>query len=143
MTTQEFRQFSPSAPEKERIAQQLAEKLKAKPEVRFAFVYGSFLRGTFRDIDVGVFLEESQVPLEEQLEYQLNLLEELSPLTEYPLDVRVINGAPLAFRYNVTCGRLLFTRDEALLAQFIERTRDQYFDFLPVIEKYLEEFARG
>ena len=143
MTTQEFRQFSLSAPEKEEIAQQLAEKLKAKPEVLFAFVYGSFLEGTFRDIDVGIFLEESQVPLEEQLEYQLNLLEELSPLTEYPLDVRVINGAPLAFRYNFTCGRLLFTRDEALLAQLIERTRDQYFDFLPVIEKYLEEFTRG
>jgi len=143
MISQEFKRFSVSAHKREHMVKQLAEKLCRKPEVLCAFIYGSFLEGSFRDIDIGIFLDESRVPLTDQLDYSLDLLDELSLLVDYPLDVRVINGAPVAFRYNVTRGRLLFARDDKLLAQFIERTWDEYCDFQPVSEKYLEEFARG
>lgn len=143
MISQEFKRFSVSAPKRKHIIKQLEEKLCRKPEVLFAFIYGSFLEGSFRDIDIGIFLDESRVPLTDQLEYSLDMLDELSLLMDYPLDVRVINGAPVAFRYNVTCGRLLFARDEELLTHVVERTRDEYFDFQAVIEKYLEEFAHG
>lgn len=143
MVLQELKRLSAPAGKKEQIAQKLEQCLEAKPEVLFACLYGSFLEGAFRDIDIGIFLDEKRVPPEQQLQYQLGLLEELSPLVNYSLDVRVFNRAPLAFRYNVTRGRLLFTRDEEVSNKFIEHTRLEYFDFQPVIEKYLEEFARG
>ncbi len=143
MQADKSRQFAIPKAEKKQVAQRLRQALQAKPEVLFAFLYGSFWEGAFRDIDIAVFLGEKSISPERQLDYQLDLIEELAPLVDYPLDVRVLNGAPLAFRYNVYRGQLLFTRDERLSSQFVERTWDEYFDFLPIIDKYLEEFAHG
>ncbi|OGF55671.1 MAG: hypothetical protein A2Z21_01580 [Candidatus Fraserbacteria bacterium RBG_16_55_9] len=94
MTSQEIKRFSAPAGKKDQIARQLKQFLERKPEVLFAFIYGSFVEGSFRDIDVGVYLDESRVLPEQQLEYQL-----------------------------------LLTREDKLLAQLIERTWDEYFDF--------------
>lgn len=143
MVSQELRRFSLSPSSKEGLIRRLCRKLQDKSEVLFAFIYGSFLEGEFRDIDLGIFLDETRVPTEKHLDYQLNLLEELASLTDYPLDLRVLNGAPLVFRYNVAGGRLLFARDDEFAANFIERTWDEYLDFQGVIEKHLQEFARG
>jgi len=143
MISQGLKRFSLSPSEREALAGRLREALKAKVEVLFAFIYGSFLEGDFRDIDIGIFLDEVRVPAERHLDYQLDLSEELSSLTDYPLDLRVLNGAPLAFRYNVARGRLLFAQDDDVAVRFIERTWDEYLDFQGVIEKHLQEFARG
>jgi len=139
-----FKRFSLPADQREGIIQTLADVLADKRGILFAFLYGSFLdERTFRDIDIGGFVDECQVPLKKQLDYEFSLIDELSGFVGYPLDVRLINRAPLAFRYRVSCGRLLFSRDEKMLSSFLERTWDEYFDFQPVAIRYFEELARG
>jgi uncharacterized protein len=55
------------------------------------------------------------------------------------IDVRVLNDAPLAFRYHALQGRPLVVRDEALLDEVRARTWDDYIDFLPFARTYLRE----
>lgn len=127
--------------EKEQLLRRLQEALQANPAVVFAFVHGSFLEeGPFHDIDIAVLADDA---LEDPLDALLELWEELAPRTEYPLDLQLLNEASLAFRYNVTRGRLIFARDEERALQFIERTWDLFFDFQPVMERYIEELAHA
>jgi hypothetical protein len=47
------------------------------------------------------------------------------------VDVRVLNDAPLGFRYHALQGRPLVTRDDELLDELRARTWDDYLDFQP------------
>jgi predicted nucleotidyltransferase len=123
--------------EKEQILRRLQEMLQANSAVVFAFVHGSFLKeGPFHDIDVAVFLDDT---LEDPLDTLLELWDEVASQVEYPLDLRLLNEAPLAFRYNVTRGRLIFARDEEEALRFIERAWDEFFDFQPILEAYTRD----
>lgn len=119
----------------------------------FAYVYGSFLEDRpFRDVDVAVYLEGIAEPkmslfamdLARELEKSLSLVlsgaetdrgGDRSP----PVDVRVLNQAPLGFRYHVFRGRLLFSRDEALRTHVVERTVSHYLDLKPLRQRALKE----
>jgi len=124
------------------LLDKLAVVLKEKPAVVFAYVHGSFLtEATFGDIDVAIFLEKSAIPGDFSLaRYEIAVETELDTALGYPSDVRVINRAPLSFRYNVLkYGRLLFTKDEDLSTDFAARTIGDYTDFLPYRKRYLKE----
>ena len=115
------------------IVRKLETHLQQREEILFAYIYGSFVEYRFfRDIDIAVFVKEDRVPHEKALEYQLHL----TALTEQnvgvtPLDIRVINYAPVGFRYYATKGILLFSRDEEVRCNFLEDTWRRYFDLLP------------
>jgi hypothetical protein len=116
--------------------------MSARSEVRFAILYGSAAEGgTFRDLDVGVFVDRSRVPVDADLEYAFTLADELEGVVSFPVDVRVINDAPLPFRYNVSRGIPLTARDEEDLYTFLERTWDEWLDFQPIALQYLREMA--
>ena len=70
-----------------------------------------------------------------------DLADELERATGYPVDVRVINDAPLPYRYNVSRGHKLVARDEESYYTFLERTRSAWWDFEPVALAYLREMA--
>ena len=54
--------------------------------------------------------------------------------------MRVLNQAPLSFRYRVIKeGVVLVIRDEALRCEFVESTLRDYFDFAPFRKMYLQE----
>jgi hypothetical protein len=55
------------------------------------------------------------------------------------VDVRIINDAPLPFRYNVSRGIPLVLNDRNAFFQFLERTWDEFLDFQPVAMQYLKE----
>lgn len=57
----------------------------------------------------------------------------------YPVDVRVLNDAPLAFRYHALNGEPLIVRDWEAFHEARARTWDEYFDFLPFARAYLRE----
>jgi hypothetical protein len=57
-----------------------------------------------------------------------------------PVDLRILNDAPLSFRYNVIrYGRPVFVRDSDARFEFVEATLRGYFDFAPYREMYLRE----
>ena len=75
------------------------------------------------------------------LEYELQMETDLmKALKKYIVDVRVLNGAPLSFKYNVIKdGIVLLSKDDDKRADFEEKTIILYLDFLPYRKSYLKE----
>lgn len=122
------------------IQQTLRDALAGRSEIRFALLYGSVLqRASFRDIDIALMVDRAVVPVARDIDYILALTSELQPALSVPLDMHVINDAPLPFQYNVSRGKPLIVNDQQALCTFLERTWDMYLDFQPVAMRYLEE----
>ena len=133
--------------EREAILHVLQRALEAQPGVVFAYVHGSFLQDRpFHDIDVAVYLDpacEREMGLF-ALDLASNLEESLArtpdrAAVQLPVDVRVLNQAPLAFCYHVFRGKLLFSRDDNLRSQCVEQTVSRYLDLKPVQQRALKE----
>jgi hypothetical protein len=117
--------------------------LEEREEIVFAMLYGSAAEaeGAFNDVDIGLLVDETLVDVKKPLMYCFNLANELEKVVPYPVDVRVINQAPLGFRYNVSRGVPLVVNDEGVFYTFLERTWDTYFDYKPVMIKYLKDLV--
>jgi len=121
------------------IEKKIIDRLVKKSEISFAFVHGSFVKeGYFRDIDIAIFLD--QIP-ESLLDYEISLETELmNEVGSYQVDVRVLNTAPLSFKYNVIkSGSLLLVKDDNKRTDFQEAVLSHYFDFEPYRNNYLRE----
>ncbi|MFB0536095.1 MAG: nucleotidyltransferase domain-containing protein [Anaerolineae bacterium] len=123
-----------------KVKDALALCLQDRPEILFAILYGSAAEGRpFQDLDIGLFVDRASVPVSAELDYAFALADELERVAPHPVDVRVINDAPLPFRYNVSRGIPLLVHDKEVFARFLERTWDEFLDFQPVAMQYLEE----
>lgn len=127
--------------EREAIVATLKRVLEAQPDIQFAYLYGSFLEDLpFHDVDIAVYLEggadftDRALDLAEAAERALR--QAGHPL---PVDVRVLNSAPLGFRYHVFRGRLLMSRDEDLRVREVTRTLTMYLDIRPLLRSALKE----
>lgn len=126
--------------EKEGVVAELSKHVRRCPEIVFALLHGSFLQPAgFRDIDVALYLDrESDTPVDFR-HYEADVGIELEMALKLPVDLRVLNDAPLAFRYHVLKGRPLLVRNLELFDDFRERTWDSYIDFAPFARNYLRE----
>ena len=95
----------------------------------------------FNDIDLALYLKKMPDSL---LEYELNMEVIMSyAVVGVPVDVRLLNGAPLSFQYNVVKeGTPIVVNDENERAEFQERTVKRYFDFAPFRKMYMKEVFR-
>ena len=116
--------------------------METEPDVVFAWLHGSFLtEGGFHDVDVGVHLGAAA---DQRLPRVLDLTTRLSSDAGFPVDVRALDDAPLAFRFHVfRTGRLLLTRDDELLADCLERTMREYLDVAPLLRRATVEAFGG
>ena len=125
--------------EREAIKHQIAANLQKRPEILFAFIHGSFLTDRrFRDIDIALFLKPISVS---SLRYELEIEAQMTRLVKnIPSEIRLLNQAPLAFRYAVIKqGELLFSKKDEVKSNFIEKTINDYLDFAPFHRRYLKE----
>lgn len=114
--------------------------LSKREEITFAYLYGSFLSANwFRDIDIAVFVDEKRVSKEESLEYGIALSLELEKELHLPVDVKLLNYAPLSFKYEVTKGEVIFSRDEEARFSFLEEIWHRYLDYAPVEREFIRE----
>src|SRR6266540_1175469 len=119
-----------SQSDRDEVLERLRGELELRPEVVLALLHGSFLQGgAYRDIDVAVWLDPAARPRDERFRYGLDLSVHLHLELGRAIDVRVLNDAPLAFRYHALQGRPLVVRDERFLDELRERTWDDYLDF--------------
>ena len=126
----EPRVFTAALADRTRVADTLRSHLQSERDLAFAYLFGSFVgEPAFRDIDVGVsFIDLSP----EAANLRARCLEaQLAPLLAYPLDVVVLNGRPVTFRFHVYRGQLLVVRDERQLESELEETMRIYFDIEP------------
>lgn len=85
--------------EKNEIKGKLAHFSEKRAEIILSYLHGSFLEEGFRDIDVAVYL--AKIGKSEALQYELNMENALKELIGFPFDVRVLNHAPLSFRFKM------------------------------------------
>ena len=122
------------------LTEAIRRRLEALPEILFACLHGSFQRaGPHRDVDVAVWVDAARQPVDGWFRYALDLSVTLQIELGIPVDIQVLNDAPLAFRYHALKGDPLFARDWELLHEVRARTWDDYFDFLPFARQYLRE----
>ncbi|NWF55364.1 MAG: nucleotidyltransferase domain-containing protein [Syntrophaceae bacterium] len=135
----EEKYFQAGTDRRRAVTEDIRAFLDTLPEVLFAYLYGSFTREErFRDVDVAVYLKN---PIPSPLQAELRLEAELAERIEkYPVELRVLNQAPLSFRYRVIKeGIVLVIRDEDFRCKFVESTLRDYFDFAPFRKAYLQE----
>jgi predicted nucleotidyltransferase len=123
---------------KETIISILKQELQKHEEIGFAYLHGSFIeKDAFHDIDIAIFLED--LP-ESELEYELEIEAKLMQMIGGIVDVRILNDAPLSFRYHVVKAGIPFIiKDDDERAEFQEITLSRYFDFAFFRSMYLKE----
>ncbi|MEF8879628.1 MAG: nucleotidyltransferase domain-containing protein [Candidatus Thermoplasmatota archaeon] len=113
--------------------------LKKEKKIVFAYLHGSFLTDTFRDIDIGIYLSNVDSK-KKMLDYELYLEERLNSKTGFVFDIRVLNHAPVSFCYSVIKnGEVLFSRDENQRADFESLSWVKYFDFDFYRKRYMRD----
>lgn len=133
-----LRHFDLEKDERERLVQHLEALLRKHDEVVFAYIYGSFAEGMpFHDIDLGLYL--SDITEEESTHYSLTLGQKLSKELKMPIDIRILNFAPVSFLYHVIRGILIFERKEGTRDLVVERTVRKYLDLKPIIHRGVKE----
>ena len=121
---------------KEKIKEEITYLLKRREEVVFSYIYGSFTEGDFRDVDIAVYLKDE----EKSLRYELNMERRIEDAIGFPADVRILNHAPLSFRFNVIKnGLLLFSRNEKFRCDFESLSIVEYHDFDYLMNIYRRE----
>jgi predicted nucleotidyltransferase len=128
----DFMTYKITPEEKEKIISAFKDRLEKYNEIIFAYIFGSFIDNEssfFRDIDIGVYVNEDVVLQKQFLDYAMNLSLELESLfKKYPVDVVVMNNAPLSLISKITQGEMLFVRDEDLWGDFVTKAWSLYHD---------------
>jgi len=130
------RLYAVDAASRARVVATLSSVLADEPDVAFAVLYGSFAAAeAFHDVDIGVHLRTEQPG---HL-YGSRLAQHLSERVGYPVDARVLNGAPVSFLFHVLRGQVLLSRDDDLLGDVMQRTMQRYFDIAPLLRRSARE----
>ncbi|RLA96825.1 MAG: nucleotidyltransferase domain-containing protein [Deltaproteobacteria bacterium] len=132
--------YTATEEEKTEIQNKIRTLLKKERKIVFAFLHGSFLSDTpFRDIDIGILVEE--ISPSEYYNYEFELSEKIRSAINVPydVDVKVINKAPLSFRFHVIRGRAIYSKDPELIDEYIISTARFYFDIQPLRRRYILE----
>ncbi|GAB4535928.1 MAG: nucleotidyltransferase domain-containing protein [Thermodesulfovibrionia bacterium] len=139
----DFKTYAVSTEDKHKIIFTLKSALIHHEEILFAYIYGSFVDPEmpfFRDIDIGIYVDENRVSAEQFIDYSMNLSLELeSALKKYPVDVVILNNAPLSLAFKITQSELLFIRDEDSWTDFVTKTWSMYHDHAITSRNMLEE----
>jgi len=122
----EFKRRELAADERVRLLEKVKVRLEGLDEVLFAYAYGSFIGGaSFRDLDIAVWLGNPGKAFYYTVDFSATLGLEVG----VPVDVQVLNEAPLPFKFNVyTRGRLLFSKDDHLRLRLVDEALREYMD---------------
>ncbi len=124
---------------KDRIRAAISDTTQKDENISFAYIYGSFtdMSLPFHDIDLGVFFAGKNLP--EMSQTAIALAVDLSKKTAFPVDVRVLNNAPVSFVYNVLKGELICERNQDIRCKVMENTVRSYLDMQPILYRAMKE----
>lgn len=122
-----FEEHELTSKKRNALLEKLKEKLSAKDFVVFAYLHGSFAEGgRFRDIDIAVYTESPEGEIQDESELAAALSEKI----HYPVEIKIINKAPVSFQMAVLRnGLVLITRDEKRRTDFIEDVSRRYGEY--------------
>jgi|SRR6185436_5453662 len=133
----------------ETLAAQLAEFLAARAEeegIVAAWLFGSVARGTARpdsDVDIGILYQEDPPRTLAGIGKVHNLEEELTEVTDLPIQVVNLNHAPVDLIIRVLRdGKLLVGHDSLQRVDFEVRSRNKFWDLEPYLRLYRGQIGR-
>lgn len=126
MAELEFKYHELSVEDRSELIDKLAKLLDDVSEITFAYVHGGFMeRDSFRDLDVAIWIEDR----DRAFFYTVDFSAKIEVGMGVPVDIQVLNEAPLPFKYHVfTQGKLLFSKDEVLRIRMADEVIRQYMD---------------
>ena len=117
------------------VFKKLKEFLEKDPNIVFAIVFGSAVRGKLRkdsDIDVAIYVKNELEPLK-----YLELMSKLSDLVKREVHLVILNSASPLLRHQVMKEReILFIKDFDTYAKFREKTMTDYDEYLYISDNY-------
>jgi len=104
--------------------------LQSKPDILFAYLLGSFGRGTYfllSDVDIAVYLKEPTNNQEKKVEI---LFELIDILRTDEIDLVILNAAPLPLRMKILENKKVVVDHDPCQRHIYESsTMREYFDF--------------
>jgi predicted nucleotidyltransferase len=117
----------------------LKEVMEKDEKVLFAYLYGSYARGSIdfaRDIDVAVYLRSSDVKGYIKKEEELTI-ELVTKIHRDGIDLRILNVLPLLLQYNILKdGMPIFVRDDKERVDFETKVMNRFFELKPYVDEY-------
>jgi len=127
----------------ENIIQQIRSVLNTKPEIIFAYIFGSALNTeTSHDVDVAVYLEDPSILREKPL-YDIRLSNEIEKTIGFSVDLIIINTAPDHLIYEISKGKVIIDKDEDLRTDFITLSWKKYFDMAQKRREWFKEASKS
>ena len=129
--------------ERKNLAAAVADRLtQLCDDIIAAYVFGSFADGgPFSDMDLAILTMNERASL---LVFEVDLEVDLERITGFPVDVRILNGAPLSFcQHVIRTGEVLVDSAPNLRADFEGRVLKKYFDFSRFRTRYLFEASNA
>jgi predicted nucleotidyltransferase len=137
-TAQTAKNYIFTKEDKDRIISMMRSFLGSQDAIEFAYLYGSFLDDLpCHDIDIGVYVQG--IKGTDMLFYALELGDQFSREAGCPVDVRVLNDAPVSFLFHVLKGELLTEQNPELREQLFEKTVSRYLDMQPLLLRATRE----
>ena len=100
--------------------------------VKLAYLFGSFIKSQFfNDIDIGIVLEDEKEAYED-LKFGLKIgrILEKSINFKYPIDVKILNHAPIYFQYNVIkTGEVIFSKNEDIRIDYEKKLMGLFLEY--------------
>ncbi|MCP4677400.1 MAG: nucleotidyltransferase domain-containing protein [Deltaproteobacteria bacterium] len=127
------------------LGKRLKASLEQCREIVFVCLHGSFLDEAlpYHDIDIAIYLDPAWASGQDIFEYEMSLSVNLTLALHVPIDIHVLNKAPVGFQYSVFHrGKVLFVRDadgDERLTDLVERVGLAYMEFSYHSKKYLQE----
>ncbi|MBI4640821.1 MAG: nucleotidyltransferase domain-containing protein [Candidatus Tectomicrobia bacterium] len=105
--------------------------LEGRPEVTFAYLFGSWARGTanpLSDIDVAIYVDEEKIGEGYCYGYKAEVMADLMEILKTNwVDLVILNAAPPLLGFQVVrYGIPLICRSEVERDQFLAKTREEY-----------------
>lgn len=129
--------------EKDEITSKISTYLlKHHKKIYTAYLFGSFItKETFGDIDLGILIKYNP---ENPLEYEIELENQLEKFVKLPIDVRILNNAPISFTQKVIRDGLVLVNSEPnRRSDFENYILKKYFDFERFRRRYLSEVTNA
>ncbi len=116
------------------LVETIVAQLEKEHDLAFAYLYGSAVeQQTVHDIDIGLYYESTDsLPTSDQM---ITLAHHLSSALHIPVDVRILNHAPLSFLFHTLHGQLLTCQHPDLHATILEQTAREYLDIAPLLRQ--------
>lgn len=135
----EDKRFTVSKREKGKILGDLRNILENCPDVKFAYVHGSFIEDLpFRDIDIAVYYNDS-ISSQRQLDMSLMMSADFTHKLRMPVDVHTLNQASPGFQYYATRGLAIVSRNDEQRYEFVEKAWMAYMDYEPLLKQNLRD----